>query len=385
MRLLRDFVDNSIANYSAGLVCSLGSTRFSIASDQEPVIHNAAHYLLPTTELRTASQWEITLDVVSLAVFEEATREYGAFSVAKVKPGFTYHRETREDIELFRSREGFERSPHLIVKRGKRLAVLAPQLDEIVARIPVRLVREVGLRESQNAGGCFIHAGAVVKSFGGILVVGASGAGKTTTLLRLLRDVDAQFVANDRGVVSANPDGRVAFHAWPLGIRVGQGTHLSYPELCFAMAGLHRSENELIQDKLARLAAHKWGSRVKYEYTPLELCHRFGREATMACEINAMVIPNLSLNGKSPEYRPIRSSDVATRVLKNEITEPSDAEYGRGWLGVRTIADEEAAASKERVLGRLLNLPSYELVGDPRAGMPSLQTPALASGERGFD
>jgi hypothetical protein len=259
--------------------------------------------------------------------------------------------------------------------------VVAPQLDETVARIPVRLIREVGLRESQNAGGCFIHAGAVVKSFGGVLVVGASGAGKTTTLLGLLRDSDAQFVANDRGVVSADPEGRIAFHAWPLGVRVGKGTHQSFPELGFALAGLHRSENAFIQDKLAIIAALEWGSKVKYEYTPLELCHRFGREATMACDITAMVIPNLSLNGRKAEFRHIRLSDVATRVLQDEITEPVDSEYGRGWLGVRTITDEEAAYAKERVINHLLTLPTFELVGDPRSGIPSFPPTDLAMDE----
>ena len=91
--------------------------------------------------------------------------------------------------------------------------------NRLTARVRLmRVVREYFHNAALHAGGLVLHAAAVVHDGRAIAVAGRKGAGKTTMLLRLLRDANASFLSNDRVLVTGdlvaactgNPDRRVA-------------------------------------------------------------------------------------------------------------------------------------------------------------------------------
>lgn len=351
--------------YSAGLVCSLAGRRFIVVSDETGIVDNAMHYLFPSCDERWGDLWMVSVDKISAKVYEGLLSIASDSESVTVKPGFTYCHSKTALGDVFISSEGFANDPHAIVMNGRRLAVVSPNVTEVIARLPARLIREISLRLQQNQGGCFVHGGAVALESGGVAIMGKSGAGKTTALLTLLRCFGSRFVANDRGILTPTGEDLV-FDTWPLGVRIGKGTFDMFPELRATADTLQRSENRVVHDKLALEAAKEWGSRLKYELTPLELCHRFDRQAEMTCNTKAVLLPHLELNSEPLRLVRIDDSARAVTIFNEEITEPSDKEYGIGWLGLRTISLAQGAANKRELIDRLLELPIFELVGDPR-------------------
>lgn len=362
--LLASVLLKDVESYLHGVICRAFGRMFLIAADEEVVIDNALHYLFPTDCQSVGPQWTITYDSVPLTYFVQACEYASGGEYSEVKPGFSYEFRSVGKLALFRAAKGFERDPHLIIVHHTRVSIVAPESTEVLTRLPIRLLREIGLRLSQNEGACFMHVSCVDRINGGILVVGGSGSGKTTTLMHLMRCEDARFVCNDRAVGRIE-GGAVRIDAWPLGVRVGRGTHDSFGELTGPIGALRRSENQLAHGALAERKALDWGSRVKFELTPLELCHRFQRGATMTSLIRHIVYPALSLDDSPLTL--VRCEDGSHAIcLDAEITEPFDREYGRGWMRLRTISDEVALSNKQALIVASLELSSWRLVGDPR-------------------
>lgn len=353
-----------ISSYAGGIVCNVAGLQFSIGADIQQVVDNAMHYLFPSLATPSDDRWAVSFDEMAETDFDALQSGLNPGTAVAVKAGFAYSRSLVGEVSVFTSAEGFENDPHIIAVRGNRALIISPRATEVVSRLPIRLVREIGLRWRQNRGGCFVHAAAVSLDDVGLMIMGASGAGKTTTLAHLLRLPDARFVANDRGVLSTSFD-TIIFDAWPLAVRVGLGTVNSFNELS-KLDELRRAENRLAHDHIALESARSWGSRLKLEYTPLELCHRFGRHAAMSCRLRAVVLPHLNLSGSKMVLKRVCDPETITDILTEEITEPVDAEYGTGWLGLRTISHEEAIDCKTIMIDQLLKLPVFELVGDPR-------------------
>ncbi len=77
--------------------------------------------------------------------------------------------------------------------------------NRLTARVRLmRVVREYFHNSSLHAGGLVLHAAAVVHDGRAIAIAGRKGAGKTTMLLRLLRDANASFLSNDRVLVTGD-------------------------------------------------------------------------------------------------------------------------------------------------------------------------------------
>ena len=68
----------------------------------------------------------------------------------------------------------------------------------------MRVVREYFHNASLQAGGVVLHAAGVVTDGRAIASAGRKGAGKTTTLLRILRDAHTSFLSNDRVLVTGD-------------------------------------------------------------------------------------------------------------------------------------------------------------------------------------
>lgn len=364
-----------VNDYKNGIVATVAGTRFIVGCDDESVVLALSEYLFPGGSSPRNEAWTITSEVVDDAHFAELRERIPGSVPVSVKPGFQYLLGERDGVLRYEAEAGFEESPHLIFQHDCRLSIIGNRVDDVFRRIPLRLIREVALRQCEGEGGLFTHAACVrVRGFG-LLVVGNSGAGKTTTLMKLMSESTAEFVTNDRGV-SRSSNGVLTLETWPTAVRVGAGTAQASSQLMAALPELRRRENRPVRaaaaegmDSMAARQLQVWASREKYEFTPNELSLALRRDARMGASIDLIVFPRLSLNGAPLSTASPNEEDW--EVLRECLTSPVDSEWGRGWLGIRVVTDTALSASKARFVRDAMNTRAVRLTGDPSVGSAS--------------
>lgn len=258
---------------------------------------------------------------------------------------------------------------YAIVVVGRRYRVVCAALTEKISRVSVRLFREILLRCLENVGGCFAHAAALCTRDGlrGLLVIGDSGAGKSTTVWQLCRTGRFDYVSNDKSVVVGG-ERTIRIVCWPLAVRLGMGALSASGRLdVYRSKGqVREQEASLWNQRVGALDEKRsnWGNKVKLSLTPRELHAHDGIRSRDACTYSALLVPKLAL-GDGP-LRLVESGFACHRdmVLRN-LLEPYDEDIGRGWLGLRTVDDAFLEARKADLVLRIEARPVYELRGDP--------------------
>ncbi|WP_199786466.1 MULTISPECIES: hypothetical protein [Actinomycetes] len=92
----------------------------------------------------------------------------------------------------------------------------------------VRLVRQAMTAQLLEHDAVYAHTAALVRADHGLLIAGPKGAGKTTTLLSILRLMGGDFVTNDRLLLRRDGDGTVGY-AWPMHLRATASTLRAVP------------------------------------------------------------------------------------------------------------------------------------------------------------
>ncbi|MEK7782032.1 MAG: hypothetical protein AAB370_11085 [Verrucomicrobiota bacterium] len=95
----------------------------------------------------------------------------------------------------------------------------------------LRLVRDLLRWQMFHQGAVFIHASVVCHNSAGIALVGTKRSGKSTILLKLLRNTDFGFVAEDDLTVVRKPDGTLSALGWPSCLRIRRCMLNHFPEL----------------------------------------------------------------------------------------------------------------------------------------------------------
>jgi hypothetical protein len=257
---------------------------------------------------------------------------------------------------------------YAIVVSGRRYRVVCSEVTEKMSRVSVRLFREILLRCLENAGGCFAHAAALCRrdAASGFLVIGDSGAGKSTTVWQLCRTGRFDYVSNDKSIVMLKEEIRIV--SWPLAVRLGMGALKSSGRLHeYRSKGQFRQqEAELWTQRVDALEEKRsnWGNKVKLSLTPREL-HAFeGIESRDSCRFSALLVPKLAL-GDGPLMVAETAFEPHRDMVLRNLLEPYDEDIGRGWLGLRTVDDDFLEARKADLVRRIDASPVYELRGDP--------------------
>jgi hypothetical protein len=110
---------------------------------------------------------------------------------------------------------------HLVVRHGSRV-LLAVRPGHDPARWAQRTLRQLVVRSGQRTGLRLVHAAVLASGTGGVLIVGASGAGKTDLALRAARHSGA-VVSVDRCLVGV-VDGELLACAVPFGFNIAEAT-----------------------------------------------------------------------------------------------------------------------------------------------------------------
>ncbi len=190
-----------------------------------------------------------------------------------------------------------------------------------------RTVRNTVIAYLEDQGWVSYHAGAVDTEQGVLMIIGNSGAGKTSLILALLRN-GARYIANERLLIRQEAEG-FNLLGYPMAIAVGIGTarqfrglsqlvdspdQLLYPRSRFSKSRVARASPEqqlLLDDKLQLL--------------PEELLQYIGADnAVCGGTVHSIVVPQVSRVPIATLVEPLQQPALLQVLLDNYMGLKSD-------------------------------------------------------------
>ncbi|MFE9813332.1 hypothetical protein [Streptomyces sp. NPDC005548] len=204
------------------------------------------------------------------------------------RTGLRFDSGGREYVQDTRSGDLFE------IRPSETLAHYRSQ-DPYAIRDPARLVRECAVDALCRKGALRLHAAAAVVRERGLLLLGAGGAGKSSTLAHLLAE-GAAFLANDR-LLAVQEAGAIRLYGVPLAVR------WSADQLDGFADGRDFRQSYATCSALRRTDTRA-GFR-KYELTPREVAAVTGAALVTEAPASAVVVVDRGPGTGTPHVTPV--------------------------------------------------------------------------------
>lgn len=237
--------------------------------------------------------------------------------------------------------------PAALVRKDRNLTILRPD-SSLGDRWLTRVIRDVATRYAKAGGSLVLHSSAFVFGEGAYLVIGDSGAGKSTTAIALARLLSPSgWMGNDR--IHLNREGsHYRVTACPLPLAVNKGSLDVMGVTDFGTWSLHAEfpqpgsdwDQFMGEDKL------KISSREVERYLKVRVIP----EAVLA----GVIFPQV--NPQSPYAVELATPEHAADVIQRNCFSVDDNLYGEDWLGV-AINHRPAPPSLEKFLESIADLP----------------------------
>jgi hypothetical protein len=211
----------------------------------------------------------------------------------------------------------------------------------------IELIRYYGLLLLESAGAVILHSASVVGQGGGaIAIVGAKGAGKTSTLIDMALTDGYQFLSGDKLIVSLSSRGLEA-QGWPDYPHVGMRSIERHPQLHSEM------EQELQHCK-------QTPNTDKLLIPPLVFRRHFPIAEQTSFPLRKIVLPDVQHPGAF-------STSMMTLAEKRQFPRSAIHEQASGfatatWHGI-TPQDTPAAGQHDAVWNAIFELPWERWVG----------------------
>ncbi len=183
-------------------------------------------------------------------------------------------------------------------------------------RTALRLIRSLTVNWLPSFGWVNLHSALIALNGSGILLVGPSGAGKTTLTTEMLRLPSTAFGSGDRVLVRATSG---VIHAIPVPLALRCLPTTDAPIAGFVGAGLMARSKSESHD-------HKW------ELTPQEIAMLFKSETVGMVGVQHIVFLEQGANFGQPFYRSLDCQDAAIR-MRNQYFDVPDPVFPSEWLG----------------------------------------------------
>jgi hypothetical protein len=186
------------------------------------------------------------------------------------------------------------------------------------ARTPLmRAVREFAMNHSHRSGCLVIHGSAFVVGGRGVVIAGPKRAGKTTLLIHVLRQAGAQYLSNDRVVVSFEKTGPT-MRGMPTIVAIRQGTLEMFPDLrrrLLVNSFHHRlGRSEPTQGIPPPIRPGRDG---RFNLSPWQFCELLGVSAGAQGRAQALVFPRVTGEGGAIELERLSAEAAAVRLSKS--------------------------------------------------------------------
>ncbi|MBT2398268.1 hypothetical protein [Streptomyces sp. ISL-100] len=185
-------------------------------------------------------------------------------------------------------------------------------------RYALRVIREVVLRCAEHRGWTAFHAAAGTVDGHGVLIAGASGAGKTTVLTALAAHRRADLIGSDRVLVTESATNVVGV---PISVRIAGGT----------LSALAPNRN---------LPPHSllptgFGATRKASCTPHDFAHAFAARVRESAPLRLVVLPRLTDDDQEVSIA-FPCPATARAALAAMCCTPNDEDWLHPWFADRT-------------------------------------------------
>ena len=224
-----------------------------------------------------------------------------------------------------------------------------------------RSVRDIISHLLNFDGWTLCHAGAVQTATGNYLVIGDSGAGKTTLILALLEN-GARFVANE--LLFAKTDGDLLkILPFQIPVAIGMGTALQFE----AITALVHSPYHLLYpprrfraSRLAKTSHRHWYKmKDKIQILPSELESVFPFSRPMShLQIDKMIVPQISLNPVQQTFETL-SPDKIAKIVKNNLISFNNKKFNAPWFKSNPTSTHETT---DDLIHNIKALPATKLM-----------------------
>ncbi|MET8183932.1 hypothetical protein [Streptomyces sp. NPDC005336] len=213
--------------------------------------------------------------------------------------------------------------------------VLHPGTDR-GERYALRVIREVILRCAEHRGWTAFHAAAAAVDGHGVLIAGASGAGKTTVLSALAAHRRADLIGSDRVLVTERAAHLVGV---PLSVRIAGGTLSALPP----EKGLP-PHSVLPTD---------FGTTRKASCTPHDFAHAFAARVRESSPPRLVVLPQLRDDDQELSIA-FPCPAAARTALAAACCTPDDEDWLHPWFADRTRPPSELARQSADLMDDLV-------------------------------
>ncbi|MEU9074370.1 hypothetical protein AB0D22_06780 [Kitasatospora sp. NPDC048538] len=244
-------------------------------------------------------------------------------------------------------------APQVVVRHPDGFTVITGD-DTDATMNAARHLREIGYRRAEDDGWVCLHASAATLDGRGILIVGDSGAGKSSLALALAAAQGGAFLSNDRTMITTESDANPRAVAMPGPIRLNGGT---LQALGFAGA----RQWDLTRPKPA--TGTDWQNfhgTSKLHILPAEWHERTDAPLTPDATVDLIVFPRIVQDAEDLHLQAARSGP-ARELLAAQCMSPGDDVYVQDWLGIRTSTPGRLADYGARVLDALAGRPALSL------------------------
>ncbi|GAB2740741.1 hypothetical protein [Amycolatopsis magusensis] len=205
-----------------------GTASVTLRADRSELIKDAETTLYSYARTRTAaSRWTITLHTGVPVNQAGADALFADADDHDIGPNLQ-----AQSIGVPGGRAFWIRDYTTLVHLDQMLGMITVHAGDLDAArfFTARLVRQAMTAQLLEHDAVYAHSAALVRAEHGLLIAGPKGAGKTTTLLSVLRLMGGDFVTNDRLLLHRDPNGDCTVgYAWPMHLRATASTLRAVP------------------------------------------------------------------------------------------------------------------------------------------------------------
>lgn len=300
-------------------VFSYEDLRMQVESTAESHVAYLREFLRPQFEVGTDGAHDCGIALIEDDPLYEASQALGARDGGERRDAFALDGSVIR-LPLWNARAGttalFDeqfRVFYAVGARGRGISILTRSGNLLARTALMRVVRELAMNHSQQKGGLLLHAAAFAVGGKGVLLAGPKSAGKTTLLIHALRAGAAQYVSNDRVLVSPGSV-EARLRGMPTIVTLRPQTLDLFPWLAPRMAARPYNHRLSLREVAEGLAPTSRSPDGRIGLSPAQFCELVGASPLAHCEVAAVVFPQVTDEPGTLSLREVGSREGGKRL-----------------------------------------------------------------------